>query len=293
MPSAAAAKLIVQFLGSNGEEWAEEYWSNLSSPLVAVLDDATINLRLKFLAAPHKITRLRWVMSNASRLGKQQDVFKPGLRVDTTSTGASYMPCDTALVYKLYGSAGGSRHLWVRGLTEDCFSIGAGGKPVTDAGIDRAIRAWIKALGTLGYGIRALNSVPLRPPNVVPISSVDGSAGGSSVVTCGGPHGLAVGDEVILYRTSDKDLPRLRGHWFVGALGTTPATQFVIPYQTPRSAGPVPATGLVRKAEYGATQAFIGDATNVKFQHVGHHDTREKVFGSRGRSPAKRLRATP
>lgn len=291
--SMANVKATFEFLGVDGETWGEDWWTNLSGVgSFRGTPETILASRLALLSTPHKLARVRYVQDDATRLTAVEDVFRNGTRIPTS---AGISPSDLSLTISLGLADGTSRKWWCRGVADSDWGVGITGKHIIAGGFPANLATFVNALATASWGVRRLTRVPLRPPNVTYMLTVDGkTTPGMSLVTCVAAHNLLVGDEVIIYRTSEKDLPRLRGHWRVAGL-TSLATQFYVNYRTPLDTGPIPAGGFVRKATYAGVVSFAQANTatvppNPRLLHVAHHDTKEALFGSRGARRAKQLR---
>lgn len=282
-------KYTLNFRAKDGGTWEEEYWSNAASVSgIGVVGLASINKRLAFLDSNSILTTIRAADDTALRVTKFQDVEKSGQSIIL----GGLTPSDTAMVVEVSSGQApiSTRRIWIRGTNSSMWAIDVNGVETFGGGIAGKIQAWIGDRASQGWGIKRLKKVRLVPPNVTAVTVVDGSANpGHSVVTTIGNHGLAVGDTCIMYRQSTKDLPALRGFWVVEA-SPTPTT-FIIPYRTPRDGGPIPAGGVVRKAEFDVVQTF--DPTTVRLLHIYHHDTKDAFFGSRGNRRAARIRHSP
>lgn len=294
----ANVRASFEFLGVDGENWSEEWWTPQSGVAGSLpTPSAIITTRLGLLSASHKLVRVRYVQDDASRLTALEDVFRQGTQ---TVPAAGMSPADLALVLNVKCVNGKVRRWWLRGVNDADWAIDAAGHHVLNAPTNMPARvgAFVNALFINGWGSRFLQQVALRPPNVTFISNVNGSGvfAGQALISTVAPHGLALGDEVIVYRTSVKDLPSLRGHWRVTAVPT--ATSFQLPYRTPLDSGPVAAGGFVRKAVYAGVSGVVAAAVNAvppqpRLLHVAHHSTKEGVFGSRGARRAARSRQSP
>jgi hypothetical protein len=296
----ANVRAIFTYLGVDGETWSDEWWTNLTGVTGFTGTPANIlSARLACLATCHKLVRIEYVEDSASRLTVREDIFQQGTRV-IPPTGIS--PTDLALVLSLRLADGTSRKWWCRGIGDQDWSVSASGNHLLAAAFAPKINSFILQMSVANWGVRRLTRVPLRPPNVVYLSSVNGQTNpGMSLVTCAAPHLFSLGDEIIVYRTNEKDLPHLRGHWRVAGLTnlTTglalPANQFYVSYRTPLDQGPIPCGGFVRKAVYAGIVSFALPSSqpallNPKLLHVAHHDTKESIFGSRGARRATRSR---
>jgi hypothetical protein len=286
-------KAIFEFLGQDGDTWTEDWWTNAGSVSgVTGTPKDILNARLALLADAHEFTRVRWVQDDAARAAVPEDVFLPGEN-PTGSTGLA--PVGLAAVIGLRLTDGSTRHWWLRGLRDNDFVIDAQGNQGFWAGYSAKLSTFVAALANNTWGVRRMDPVKLRPPNVTNIVSVDGSTTpGMSLVTCATPHLLKIPSEIKIYRTNNKDLPSLQGHWFVAALGSLPTT-FLIPYRTPRDEGPIWTAGFIRTATYSTVTPFSApDSSKLpitpRLLHIAHHDTKTALFGSRGARHAQRLR---
>jgi hypothetical protein len=290
-------KATINFTSPDGGQWSEDYFINaMSASSVAFLDDNAIGLRLLCLADNATMRHIRYATVGASRDVNDQDVEQKGQRTTSTQGPA---PSDWAVVYKIKTGPAppATRKLWLRGLAAKDLSVRADGLDVVNAGLTSALNDWLANIGGKSWGIRRLTPTKLVPPNVAYISSVDGSVTpGISLITTTTPHGLAAGSNAIIYRTSTKDLPGLRGAWPVITIPTP--TTFTVAYRTPRDQGPIAAGGFVRNGVYDNVVPFTrfpgllagGPATVL---HIAHHDTKDVFFGSRGAKRAAKTRHSP
>jgi len=281
-------RAIFEFTGPSGESWSEDFWTNQSvSGGPPVLPPAMVTARLQMLSPYNVWRRVRWVSTDALRLTVITDIQQSGTFPDAVYGSA---PRDLAVIMRLQCDGGASRLWWCRGGNLGDWTITGAGIHAFAGGFRARARAFITQMKLAGWGVRRLHATRLVVPNVTNLQSVDGATSpGLAIVSTAGAHGLATGDEVIIYRTSLKDLPGLRGHWTVSTVPT--ASSFSIPYRVPRDLGPVVTAGFVRKAVYDAILPFQDILPTL--QHIGHHDTKETVFGSRGERRAARLRQSP
>lgn len=281
---------IWTYTDPNGAFWTESFFVG-TGPIAAVAAKVAVLLpvRLPMLYPTATLRLVRTSDLDNPRSVIETIVNLPGL----APSSAGPADQNAAVVWDLHSSGGLRRKWWMRGAPADFFKRDPlTGRNTPPAVMLTAFAAFILAASTAGYGIRALKRAKDRtPPGYVTVTlATQVSAGVTELTLTDGTLVWpgAPGGRVILSLFSQKDLPRLNGHY---TLVGSSAGKIRVAYQLPW-AGPIPTPGgRVSSEAFQDVDTFA--PLLCQFDHYGSHDTRDDFFSSRGSRRAGRIRLSP
>lgn len=290
----AQFKTVWSFFGEAGDQFSDVHYREATTLLDATnFKSGTIDLieaRRQFLDDQNTLKSIRVSQVGASRVAQTVPVNLGGLQGIGTVGGPAQ--AGAAVIWSINGTTGGSRKWWIRGYTGNAVDTDpTTGNARVGPNMAANIKAFIRYMGSAGFGILKLTPLPRDPANFVPIVSVAANANPAytDVTLQAAIAGLVAGNRVLVQGTSKKDFPGLTGSFQVTLVaGPVLTIKYRLP---PYNVAPKPG-GTVR------TQTYVSpippyDTDKSGLFSLGTHRTKDSFFNSRGRRSAGRLRQSP